>query len=341
MAYSAKEKPSGIGNLFTPTPKSPKSHVRGWTEHWESCLGHNHGDLKILGKSDVGLGNLSHFYFDHGVNATPGQLNLFGGVTDDIAFALMEIAASPHMFLMCLDHSWQDMGYAENLKSRLNQKTCSMFLTEKLIDKIDQQFKDGFTATQYQVDTDTAVIGDSHSIAFADVGNAISRTNGLTLFGALKNDHFENELEKFPDKIERVTLCAGSIDIRHHMLRPSAYPLEDVLFTFRKKVDKLERHYGVQITVCGPVPVEHEGRKIPKTGFYEGEPFFGSQEQRAELTDRWNDMLAERFPRVVTPPQDWFTMDPEEYASTHMELSSSVHIGPQSYRRKGGWHGVS
>jgi hypothetical protein len=37
--------------------------------------------------------------------------------------------------------------------------------------------------------------------------------------------------------------------------------------------------------------------------------------------------------RVVMPPEDWYSMDPEKYAKTYMENGSSVHIAPPYYRR--------
>ena len=36
----------------------------------------------------------------------------------------------------------------------------------------------------------------------------------------------------------------------------------------------------------------------------------------------------------VMYPQEWLTMDPEVFAKTKMEGTSSVHISPEVYRRK-------
>jgi hypothetical protein len=83
------------------------------------------------------------------------------------------------------------------------------------------------------------------------------------------------------------------------------------------------------------VPVEYEDRKLPKTGYYKGTPFYGSRDQRLELTYRFIDRLNKRCSgRIVSPPNSWYTMDGEKYAKTFMENSSSVHISPEYYRRK-------
>ena len=83
-----------------------------------------------------------------------------------------------------------------------------------------------------------------------------------------------------------------------------------------------------------PVPVEFVGRRIPKSGFYKGEPFYGSWENRRNITGEFimhlNDLLPKE--RIIGPPEEWYRMDPEKYAKTHMELSSSFHIGPMYYR---------
>ena len=36
----------------------------------------------------------------------------------------------------------------------------------------------------------------------------------------------------------------------------------------------------------------------------------------------------------VKYPEEWLTMDSEQYAKNNMESVSSVHLSPESYRRK-------
>ena len=37
--------------------------------------------------------------------------------------------------------------------------------------------------------------------------------------------------------------------------------------------------------------------------------------------------------KVIMPPTEWYTMDPEKYANTYMEHGSSFHVAPPYYRR--------
>jgi hypothetical protein len=38
---------------------------------------------------------------------------------------------------------------------------------------------------------------------------------------------------------------------------------------------------------AAPVPVEFEGRRIPKSGFYKKTPFYGSWKERWDLTNEF------------------------------------------------------
>ena len=71
-----------------------------------------------------------------------------------------------------------------------------------------------------------------------------------------------------------------------------------------------------------------------KTGFYKGEPFYGTLEDRQNITNEFIMHLQDLLPKekIVGPPEEWYRMDPEKYAKTYMELSSSFHIAPLYYR---------
>ncbi|MCO6809631.1 hypothetical protein, partial [Pseudomonas aeruginosa] len=146
-----------------------------------------------------------------------------------------------------------------------------------------------------------------------------------TLYGALKKGLIEQQMDALGYSPERVTLVYGSIDIRHHIGRQHT-PLsavESLCVNYAKKVRQIQGEYLCEVEVAAPVPVEYEGRRIPKTGFYQGTPFSGSQQQRADWTMYFIDQMESHGIKVVTPPMSWYTMDPEQYANSYMELSSS------------------
>jgi hypothetical protein len=175
-------------------------------------------------------------------------------------------------------------------------------------------------------------VGDSHTSAFSHRTDMVYRNDGKTLHGALKTGL--RSLFRGESPFGRVTLCLGSIDIRHHILRHSDFVLENLIREYVAQGYALEMSYNCEVSYAAPVPVEFEGRRIPKSGFYKKEPFFGSQQERSDLTKRFIDELnTQSGNKVIMPPADWYTMNPELYAKTYMEHGSSFHIAPPFYRR--------
>ncbi len=313
-----------IYNPFASIPVRHKSHVRGWAMHWSECL-----KVQIL-RQDEPL-DCPTLYLEHGVNFG-GTLNLFGGVDIKLVDRL-ETLANYAGKLVSLDVPMPN--YAEQLSKRIGQKTCSSRLTKDLLAALDARLKDSTTLTQADLKCGHVTIGDSHSTAFAPQGSSVLRTNGLTLHGALTKGHFIDELHRLDHQPKRVTLVAGSIDIRHHVGRQDqrGEALLDLLARYVDTARFIKSEYDIDVEVAAPVPVEWEGRKIPQTGFYKDTPFTGTLSQRQSWTQLFIDILINEDLMVVSPPVEWYTMDPEMYADTYMELSSSVHIAPTFYRR--------
>lgn len=282
-----------IINPFTPIPKSNKSHVKGWALHWAESL-----DLPIHREGPYS-GDL---YFEHGVNFG-GSLNLFGGVTDQIIDNLKQLAASPDK-LYSLDIPMPD--YAAMLKKRGVE-----------IPGLKAKLASASTLTQMDLPFKYLVYGDSHATAYAPYKSKIIRVNGQTLHGALKES-------KIPENVNLIVL--GSIDVRHHLLRQPE-PRKSTM----ELINELQTRYP-NAQYGTPVPVEHEERRIPKTGYYKGTPFYGSREERQSLTALFKAFTHVRLPDVC------YIMDGKKYADEYMELGSSVHIAPAHYRRVGGWN---
>jgi hypothetical protein len=132
----------------------------------------------------------------------------------------------------------------------------------------------------------------------------------------------------------KITFSYGSIDIRHHILRHKDFNLEDMLVEYVKQGRAIESEYECDVWYSIPVPIEYEERRLPKTGYFKGTPFFGSRQDRLMLTYQWMERLNKiSGNKTIMPPIEWYKMDGEKYAKTYMENSSSVHISPQYYRR--------
>ena len=90
----------------------------------------------------------------------------------------------------------------------------------------------------------------------------------------------------------------------------------------------------IPVEYAVPWPIEFEGRKLPKTGYYKGHPFAGTRYERVMMLQRIEETMDMVSMNKVMWPEEWKCMDPELYAKEKMENMSSVHISPECYRRK-------
>lgn len=318
-----------IINPFSPIPSNPKSHVKGWAQHWSNSLNET-----IAHKGDD-FSNETNLYIEHGVNFG-GGLNLFGGVTQEVFHNLSKLANS-NANIFSLDIDMPD--YVGMLKKRIGQATCHNDLP-LIIDALEDKFKQSKTITQYDlIKANNLCIGDSHATAYADKNSAVIRKNGKTLYGALNSGYIEEALSKITKNYNKITLCFGAIDVRHHLARVDnpITELKQLLDTYIDLSKKISVTYGCEVEISAPPPVEFAERRIPQTGFYQGTPFYGSVKQRKHLTSFFISYLIEKGVKVVYQPIGRYEMDPEAYAKEYMELSSSVHIAPIHYRSNSDW----
>ena len=312
-----------ITNPISNIPVNPKSHTHGWTQVWQDQL-----DASINHKCTPKILNcVTTVYIDHGANFG-GTLNLFGGATKEVFDRINLVAACDNV--VSLD--WDMPDYGEMLKKRIGAKTTYEGITEEWCDALSNRLSTIKSLKQEDLDLPSVTLGDSHTIAFSDKGHRVLRNDGKTLHGALKTGLKNMLRDSTPT--EQVTLCFGSIDIRHHILRHDNADLHGMIREYIDQGEEIEDLYGVSCHYAFPVPVEFEERRIPKSGFFKGTPFYGSWQQRYDVTERFKDLL-DRYSkgRVVAPPEEWYTMDPEKYAKTFMEHGSSFHIAPPFYRR--------
>jgi len=305
-----------ITNPITNIPKTEKSHVLGWTQIWQNQL-----NAAIDHKCSVNILKADQVYVDHGVNFG-GTLNLFGGATKEIFDKINTLLACNN--ITSLDCDMPD--YGAMLKVRIGNNTTYEGITEKWCDMVSERIKYIPFLTQKNIISDGITYGDSHTIAFSATGDRVYRTDGKTLYGSLRRGLRED----FKESVHRLTICLGSIDIRHHILRYPSFDLKETLKEYVRQGNEL----GDDVWFTAPVPVEYEGRKLPKTGYFKKTPFFGSWKERYDLTNRFIEILHDESKgKVVMPPEHWYTMDPEKYANTYMEHGGSVHIAPPFHRR--------
>lgn len=317
-----------IFNPFSAAPVHKKSHVRGWSQHWANKL----NTTVALKTDDYSTADI--LYLDHGVNYA-GGLNLFGGVTQEVFNNLLNLVNSKAP-LVSLDIPMPD--YALMLAKRAGQATCHPKLMD-IIHRLEFRFKSATTLMQSDLDLENLIIGDSHATSYAESNTAVIRKNGQTLYGAVKNNFLQSEMLKTTKKYSKVTFALGSIDIRHHIMRAEMpeKELSTLVDNYISIIKQIESEYHCAIEIAIPHPIEYEQRRIPQTGFYKGTAFYGSITSRINLLNLFISQVEQSNIKIIRQPDERYLMNPHAYADKYMELGSSVHLAPISYRYNSDW----
>ena len=167
------------------------------------------------------------------------------------------------------------------------------------------------------------VIGDSHALSVWQPGWNLDFTAGRTLHGFLKRVTPE---QLNADYDETVTYF-GNIDLRFHLMRQPD-PASATIELFKKYAEfshKLKNN-----TVIGLLPVEHESRKLPGTGLYKGEKFFGTRIQRMDIRELAHYTLKKAGVKLLEWPEEWIDADGTKMLDI-LEMKQSVHLKPKHY----------
>jgi hypothetical protein len=261
-------------------------------------------------------------FVEHGVNFG-GSLNLFGGYNEEHTRKIENAIMAERVYSLDIDMP----DYATMIANRKDAPSVS------LTDALKEWQNKSETLHSTDLELPWLTIGDSHSAAWAPWNSMVVKENGKTLFGQARDGfpYVREYLEKCP-QIEGITMVFGNIDVRHHLCRvPTEW--KDMYREWKRFGDSL----GIQVEYASPWPVEFEGRKLPKTGWYKGQPFWGSQSDRAALVHEIHSFMESEKMTRVKFPSEWFDLDPEAYAKERMERPQSVHLSPQFYRRHCEW----
>ena len=302
-----------ITGTFSKIPKKKNSHGYGWARTWSENLG-------------VGINHEGDFtevlYLDHGVNFG-GSLNLFGGFTPDLERRINNFLKARYVYSLDIDMP----DYGEMLKKRKD------VVDKGWCDLVSAKCKSAKTLKSTDIsELRWLTIGDSHTAAYAKDRSMVIKTNGLTLNGQIRTafDYVTDHIQQCMPS--GVTMSFGNIDIRHHVCRLGV-DIEGMLIAWKKYGDSLEDR-GIIVEYATPWPIEHEERKLPKTGYYKDQPFWGTRDERINVLNKWISIMDDLGMKRVEYPSEWLTMDGEKYAKDIMESVSSVHLSPECYRRK-------
>ena len=300
-----------ITGTFNRIPKKTSSHSYGWARTWSENLG-------------VELNHTNEYcdtvYLLHGANHVGDALNLFGGYNEQLENSIVNFLKAKE--IISLEKPCPP--YGDKLIGRKD------VVNKKLMEELSERLANVPTLLQTDLGKPWLTVGDSHSAAYSKPNSAVIKQDGTTLYGQIKSDFaYIRETVAKAGKIDGVTLSLGNIDIRHHILRNDA-DWRGMLDAWKAFGDSV----GIPVEYSAPWPIEFEGRRLPKSGWYKGTPFFGSQSARAQLVADWIGYMYDIGMDVVAPPVEWYSVDPTQYAEDYMEKPQSVHLNPMKYRRE-------
>lgn len=277
----------------------------------------------------------------HGMNFT-GALNLPGGMSDSNVNKFKRIVDQKNR-IWSLDTRLPD--YGQILSKRKDHSIPEFYLKE-----LSEMAKGGIDErmeVQELNPGDTLVIGDSHALSLGSPNSAVDRNDFKTLHGVLDVglSHYLNiAMMKYAnpgvDKgdLGRLVLYFGNIDVRHHICR-----LELTEQGRRRLIKELVQKYYDQVSILGvhtvtivaPLPIESESRVLPKTGYFNGKPFWGSWAERDWVQQRLKEELFSAFGSTNT----FDVYDhPEIYMNNRLELDFRVMEKPRSVHMSREWY---
>ena len=304
------------------------SHRSAWPR-MQKCMVDNALDTK----SQIAFGNQDLVKDGTWLVSTPMEFkgevfNLFGGYTLETHDRIARILDMDLANIKALD---MPIGDIERILRPRAAKTDFDF-TESEWSKIRSLMNcEVIKHEDLVLDIQRVVIGDSHSISRYRANTIVYRHDGLTLHGLTERGVSTYLPDYF---VPHLVIYAGNVDIRHHLCRQldPAESARKLVTNLRIQLEDLQ-HSGLIGTfeVTAPYPIEFEGRKIPKTGYYKGTPFFGSHPNRDRVRSIMTNEMKYQFDDVHEWPTNWYMMDPEDYARTYMEKPGSVHLSPEFY----------
>lgn len=286
---------TGIVGILNNTAKSINSHSAGWNNVMKELLDPN---AEFLTEKDD-WNDYETIIICHGPNYKEGSYNIAGGIQPETIERAKKLNEFNGKILSIDKFDPNDFYKKRKLDLKFNGKIENVNLPRK--NKI--------------------ACGDSHIISvWPNNEYDIARNDGSTLFGFLRdNQHNFNGYED-------VILYYGNIDIRFHLCR-QPNPLKSTVDLFETYIRFAKE---CNATITNLLPVESEDRKIPGTGKYKGENFFGTQEQRNTLVLIANDIMNSSGLNTIQWPKEWYE-DLNYFEKEVMEPRQSVHLRPKFY----------
>ena len=329
-----------ITSPFTPVSSNIHSHRAAQAAIYAEQISVENGGLVHLdrtGNIHDDINSFDSIYVYHG-NDWFGSLNLFGGMKNygniDNLIRFSKIEKTKKVYSLWIDHP----KYSEMLEPRLNGEIHPDW---HKVDWENLKYIENNAITIREIEiVNRAVAGDSHAICMYRPGWFVNSVPFKTLHGALKEG-----LQTFIQPHHEIAeFYFGNIDVRHHLCRQpdpemATRDLANRYYTQLSQLD-LAKVYAYEL-----LPIEHESRVLPKTGYYKGTPFYGSWEDRNRCRLIFKDEMRKLCARGSVNFIEWvdpLLNDRGELDFECMEKPKSVHLSRNSYPHWQGrkWSGL-
>ncbi len=330
-----------ITSPFTPVSSNIHSHRAAQAAIYAEQISVENGGLVHLDRTgDIhhDINSFDSIYVYHG-NDWFGSLNLFGGMKNygniDNLIRFSKIEKTKKVYSLWIDHP----KYSEMLEPRLNGEIHPDW---HKVDWENLKYIENNAITVREIEiVNRVVAGDSHAICMYRPGWFVNSVPFKTLHGALKEG-----LQTFIEPHHEIAeFYFGNIDVRHHLCRQTDPEMatRDLANRYYEQLSHLDlaKVYAYEL-----LPIEHESRVLPKTGYYKGTPFYGSWEDRNKCRLIFKDEMRKLCAQGSVNFIEWvdpLLNDRGELDFECMEKPKSVHLSRNSYPHWQGrkWSGLS
>ena len=298
---------------FRPISRAKSSHRSSQAVIYGDMIKQSGEDVVVDYDGKYNPNDFDKMYVYHG-NDWSGTLNIFGGIEKYSAGKLQQFCDFKGE-VISLGIPFPK--YHELIKAKGN------FTVNVNLNNLEKMCNNSKVVIHPHM-TDNLVIGDSHSICMYRPGWMIHSIPFKTLYGSLK----ETILAPSANNVE---FYFGNIDIRHHLCRHYERERETRILV-RKYVMKIKELNLKNAAIYEPLPIENESRKIPKTGWYKGTPFYGTWSERNKVRNYFIETLEECCDNIKLIKWTKYLLNKKgELDFKCMEKPQSVHLSREYY----------
>ena len=316
-----------LTTLFRPISRSKTSHRSSQGVIYGDMIKQSGEDVVVNYDGKLDPNEFDKMYVYHG-NDWSGSLNIFGGIENYSAGKLQQFSNFKGEVISL---GIPFPAYHELIQTKGN------FSIEINFDNLKRMYETSEVVI-HPHETLNLVLGDSHCICMYRPGWMVHSIPFKTLYGGL-NDEVEGHPSPFRISsyevpfAHNVEFYFGNIDIRHHLCR-QANPEQSTKDLVKKYVEKVGNLRLKSVSIYEPLPIENESRKIPKSGWHKGTPFYGNWTQRNKIRNVFIESLEEYCEKNDINLIRWTNKllnSSKELGFEYMEKPQSVHLSREYY----------